>query len=90
MVQPTNLQSFFVHLKDDVNNQRVICRLTKKVADVMTALQPRKIHMLSTVPLPGLEKYFNGHLMLQMSWTEALHESCLYSQTHNLAGTKCV
>ena len=58
------------------------CRLAKKVLEVMDALPQKQVLLLSTVPLALLEQNFIRHVMLRMSWTDELHQSCLYAGRH--------
>lgn len=56
-------------------------RLARKLGEVMETLRDKEVDVISTVPLPPLEACFSNHLMLHMSWTEELHQSCVYSNT---------
>lgn len=60
-------------------------RLARKVATLMEdALREKVVILVSTVPLDGLRPHFQKHMFLRMSWTEELHESCVYSNSVSL------
>jgi hypothetical protein len=57
------------------------CRLARKLHEVMETLCDKEVIVISTVPLPPLEARFSNHIRLHMSWTEELHNSCVYANT---------
>jgi len=56
-----------------------LCRLARKLGEVMEVLQDKEVCVVSTVPLPPLEERFHSHLLLHMSWTNEAHQSCVYT-----------
>ena len=56
-----------------------LCRMARKIRSLMDTLNEKEVYLVSTVPLSVLESYLVRNLMLHMSWTDQLHESCLYA-----------
>ena len=57
----------------------LLCRLSRKIEGLMDTLNDKQVYLVSTVPLPILKSRIVRHLMLHMSWTDEMHESCLYA-----------
>ena len=46
---------------------------------LMDKLADKFVILISTVPLPSLQDRFSQSVLLRMSWSEELHESCVYA-----------
>ena len=54
-------------------------RLARKTRMLMDKLADKFVILISTVPLPSLQDRFSQFVFLRMSWSEELHESCVYA-----------